>query len=107
MTITIDRVQERVELHTFNELPYAIATGEFDWVLSDPSLDPDGTDLDYPRFFNAYGRWWDAMEMLPVTGQLADAGWDAMTADSFFSGCALRWLDGDDDGFVMVGRIIA
>ena len=102
-TLTTDRVHERVELLTFNELPYAIATGEFDWMLTDvPENQPD---YDTPRFFNAYGGWWDALEMLPATGQLARDGWEAFQADSFFSGIAVTFLEGDDDGFVRIGRI--
>ena len=97
MRVTIDN--ERAELTTYWELPES-RRQEFDYI-------EHYVDDNEPRFFYAWGAWWDANEFTLAPSNLRAAGWDGYMADTFFSGLAITFLEGDDDGFVRVGRVLA
>ena len=63
---------------------------EFDYLTAD--------DDHTPRFVKVHDDWMDMIDVMP-----AEEPWHAYIGDTFFSRYVIRYLNGDDDGFVTVG----
>ena len=91
-------VDERAELHTYLELNEDVRS-DFDYVAHDEYADP--------RFVYARGSWLDTSDMMMAREEWRTAGWDAEDVDTFFSATVIKFLDGDDEGFVRVGEYMS
>lgn len=100
---TVSTNGHRRELLSLHELP-DVARMEFDYAPAD-----DGCS---PRFFHYRGAWYDVHEFDrcdpagPINLLSANAlEWHGVQTDTMFSATVVRFLDGDDDGFVVAGRM--
>jgi hypothetical protein len=75
---------------------------EFDY------LDWDAIDAgnDSASFFRYRGTLYDLSEFVQ-SAPLGINGWDAFRADSFFSGVAIRYCQGDDGDSIVVALVLS
>lgn len=91
------------DMVTYNELPVS-ARGMFDYVKGDlDSNDKDQTDTE-PRFFRAYGVWFDYYEIERAPHDLARQGWDGYTNIAAGACYVFRYFD--RDGYTLDGPVV-
>lgn len=101
MTLTLNILDKRAELRSAYEATQ-FEDGkirDFDWITGDEFHDP--------RLVKIRGSWYDTGDMMATREDWRDAGWDAEHPDTFYSAIVVKFLDGDDEGFVRVGEYLA
>jgi hypothetical protein len=115
-TMTVTGNGHRHEMHTRREAwgTELVRHGEKAATLLWSQFDYITEDTDQPRLVKYRNAWIDVfdMPMIPsVTPHggaldvLAKLGWDIYAADSYWSATVVRFLDGDDEGFVKVATV--
>lgn len=100
MSFSLKIKSERAEMLSYVELEPSERV-EFDYVESE--------EMWSPRFFSftmgtgetEHVEWYDSQEFLPSTNP-ALRYWDGFHADTFFSAVLIKFLEGDDEGFLRV-----
>lgn len=97
MSATIASNHHRLMLRTWHEIDDAAWQLAFEYV---------GDDTESPRFVQYKGDWYDVFEFqfAPGTADEVLTYWDGFWPDTYFSGVLVKFLDGDDEGFVRMGR---
>ena len=107
-----DTLTIRTNRHRYELVSYAEAYGTLGFKPSYFGYIMD-EDRYSERLFRYRGEWYDVDEFSPAPATVgADnqmiqhlPGWDAFQSDSYFSGIAVKFLTGDDDGFVQVATV--
>lgn len=95
-------LDERAELRTLYEATQFgdAKASDFDWI--------DGIEEYHePRLVKIRDTWYDACDMVFARPEWQAEGWDAEHVDTFYSAIVVKWLEGDDEGFLRVGEYVA
>lgn len=101
MSITVTTNNHHRPVLDASELTDAERT-EFDYLDWDALRE----GRDSASFFRYRGQVYDLSEFIESAPDGA-FGWDAFRSDSFFSGIVIRYIQGMDGEFVVVGTVIA
>lgn len=93
----------RRELVTFEE---AGCPEDFNYITGDDRYEP--------RLFRYRGAWYDLNDGFVACNRdgatnhmhMNLPGWDGFQADTYFSGVAVKILNGDDDGFIVAALVL-
>lgn len=96
--MTFNMLDERAELHTWRELPEGLRR-DFDYIIEE--------ERDTPRLVHTVRGWLDTHDMIATRPQWQDKGWDGEHVNVFFGAIVVKFLDGDDEGFVKVGEFVS